>query len=177
MVSWCFQIKNGARLSACRSAWSVGGRVVGCLVKKWVEYEKMSKNVEKWYRNVVVTQQPSEHYYLSHATFPFPCDRFLCLTVVYSRFVAFWAILWLLSNYCVAIPCLKLMMVTWQLTVVYMRLEKVSKGPALVVLINKLSHNHTFQTIVGSRRTIVLKIMTTIRRWLLLFFSLNSNIR
>jgi hypothetical protein len=30
---------------------------------------------EKWYRNAVVTKQPSEHYYLSHATFPFPPDR------------------------------------------------------------------------------------------------------
>jgi hypothetical protein len=29
------------------------------------------------YSNAVVTKQPSEHYYLSHATFPFPHNRFL----------------------------------------------------------------------------------------------------
>jgi hypothetical protein len=32
---------------------------------------------KKWYRNSVVTKQPSEHYYQSHATFPFPRNRFL----------------------------------------------------------------------------------------------------
>jgi hypothetical protein len=67
---------------------------------------------EKWYRNAVVTKQPSEHYYLSHATFPFPPNRFLCPAVVYSIFLAFCVNLWLLCTYCVAIPFLKLMMVT-----------------------------------------------------------------
>jgi hypothetical protein len=59
------------------------------------------------------------NYYLSHATFPFPGDRFLR--------PAFWVNFF---SYCVAISFLKLMMVTslWhQLTVVYMRLEKASK--------------------------------------------------
>jgi hypothetical protein len=37
---------------------------------------------EKWYRNAVVTKQPSEHYYLTHAAFPFPRDRFLRPAVV-----------------------------------------------------------------------------------------------
>jgi hypothetical protein len=44
----------------------------------------------KWYRNAVVTKQPSEHNYLSHATFPFPRHRFLRQAVVYSIFLAFW---------------------------------------------------------------------------------------
>jgi hypothetical protein len=42
--------------------------------------------------------EPSEHYYLSHATIPFPRGRFL----------AFLVKVWLLSNYCVAIPFLKI---------------------------------------------------------------------
>jgi hypothetical protein len=36
---------------------------------------------------MVVTKTPTEHYYLSHATFPFPPDRFLRPAVVYSRFL------------------------------------------------------------------------------------------
>jgi hypothetical protein len=48
-------------------------------------------NFENWYRNAVVTKQASEHYYLSHATFPFLRNRFL-------RPADFW----LSCNYCVA---------------------------------------------------------------------------
>jgi hypothetical protein len=42
---------------------------------------------EKCYKNATVTKQPSEHFYLSHATFPFPRDRFLRPAVVYSSFL------------------------------------------------------------------------------------------
>jgi hypothetical protein len=47
---------------------------------------KYHHKFEKWYieiSNAVVTKQPLEHYYLSHATFPFPPDRFLRQAVVY----------------------------------------------------------------------------------------------
>jgi hypothetical protein len=44
-------------------------------------------------------KQPSEHYYLSHATFPFPRNHFLRPAVVYSRFLAFGVIFWLLISY------------------------------------------------------------------------------
>jgi hypothetical protein len=64
---------------------------------------------EKWYRNAIATKQPSEHYYLSHATFPFSVNRFLCPAVEYSRFLAIWVNFWLLSNYCVPISFIKLL--------------------------------------------------------------------
>jgi hypothetical protein len=81
---------------------------------------------EKWRRNAAVNKQTSEHYYLGHATFPFTRDSSLRpavvvtpligvthgAPVVYSRFLAFWVNCWLLSSYCVAIPFLKVMMVT-----------------------------------------------------------------
>jgi hypothetical protein len=79
---------------------------------------------EKWYRNAVFTKQPSEHYYLSHATFPFSRDRFLRPAVAYSRFLALRVNFWLLSS---QNTCLKLMMVT---SADRCLLEKVSKGPA-----------------------------------------------
>jgi hypothetical protein len=41
----------------------------------------------------LVTKQPSEHYYLSHATFPFPPDRLLrqaaCCVLVYLALCIF----------------------------------------------------------------------------------------
>jgi hypothetical protein len=62
------------------------------------------------YRNAVVTKQPSEHKYLSHATFPSSRNRFLHQAVVYIQHM--FNNFWLLSSYCVAIPFLKLMMFT-----------------------------------------------------------------
>jgi hypothetical protein len=56
--------------------------------------------------NAVVSKQPSEQYYLCHTTFPFPPDRFLL-----HQAVVYTADFWLLSNYCVAILFLKLIMV------------------------------------------------------------------
>jgi hypothetical protein len=44
--------------------------------------------------------EPTEHYYLSQATFPRERARFLRQAAVYSRFVAFLVNFWLLSNYC-----------------------------------------------------------------------------
>jgi hypothetical protein len=91
-------IKKAAKMSSIKNI-NFPLSVHTCIVER-TSADIYHHNIEKWYRNaVIITKHPLEHYYLSHATFPFPCDRFLRQAVGYNRFLAFWVnFVWLVAT-------------------------------------------------------------------------------